>query len=62
MIVANQIDVNLSFGFENVYELKQEFPQIKAMSKEILECGRGERTLKELFIEGEDQNLLDSGE
>ena len=41
---------------------KAAWKHLKAMSKEILECGRGERTLKELFIEGEDQNLLDSGE
>ena len=29
VIVANQIDVNPGFGFENEYELQKEFPQIK---------------------------------
>jgi len=33
IIVANQIDVNNGFGFENEYELQQEFPQIKYFIK-----------------------------
>lgn len=33
IIVANQIDLNSGFGFENEYELQQEFPQIKHFIK-----------------------------
>lgn len=33
IVVANQIDVNPGFGFENVSNLKEEFPQIKGFLK-----------------------------
>lgn len=33
LIIANQIDVNPGFGFENEYELKKEFPEIKYFIK-----------------------------
>jgi small GTP-binding protein len=33
IVVANQIDVNTSFGFENLYELQKELPQIKHFIK-----------------------------
>jgi len=33
IIVANQIDVNSGFGFENEYELQNEFPQIRYFIK-----------------------------
>jgi internalin A len=33
IIVANQIDVNSGFGFENEYELQEEFPQVKYFIK-----------------------------
>jgi len=33
IVIANQIDVNASFGFENEYELQSEFPQIKYFIK-----------------------------
>ena len=33
IIVANQIDVNPGFGFDNEYELQKEFPQIKYFIK-----------------------------
>ncbi|MEL7145295.1 MAG: COR domain-containing protein [Bacteroidota bacterium] len=33
LVVANQIDVNTSFGFENVTELRKEFPEIKGFIK-----------------------------
>jgi small GTP-binding protein len=33
IVIANQIDVNSGFGFENEYELQQEFPQIRTFIK-----------------------------
>ena len=33
LVLANQVDVNSGFGFENEYELIQEFPQIKSFIK-----------------------------
>ncbi len=33
LVLANQIDVNPGFGFENEYELQQEFPQIQGFIK-----------------------------
>ncbi|HAA22054.1 MAG TPA: hypothetical protein DCP28_26045, partial [Cytophagales bacterium] len=39
LVVANQIDVNPGFGFENATQLQQEFPQIKAFLK--LSCQEG---------------------
>ena len=33
IVVANKSDINTGFGFENEYELQQEFPQIKCFLK-----------------------------
>lgn len=40
IIVANKIDIHTGFGFENEYELQEEFPQIKAFIK--ASCSTGE--------------------
>ncbi len=47
IVVANQIDVNPGFGFENERELQNEFPQIKCFLK--LSCSEG--TNMDLFKE-----------
>ena len=39
IVVANQCDLNSGFGFENEYELKQEFSQIKSFIKVSCKTG-----------------------
>ncbi|MCB9089665.1 MAG: GTP-binding protein [Calditrichae bacterium] len=41
LVVANQIDINSGFGFENEYELQREFPQVKYFIK--ASCATGEK-------------------
>jgi small GTP-binding protein len=41
IVIANQIDVNTGFGFENTFELQNEFPQIKSFI--TVSCLTGER-------------------
>ena len=44
IVVSNQIDVNPGFGFENEFELKEEFPQIKYFLK--VSCKTEENIVK----------------
>ena len=49
IVVANQIDVNKGFGFENEVELQQEFPQIKAFIKTSCKTGENLDELRDLL-------------
>ncbi|MEM7297141.1 MAG: COR domain-containing protein, partial [Bacteroidota bacterium] len=40
VVVANQVDINPGFGFDNEYDLQAEFPQIKAFIP--ISCATGE--------------------
>ncbi|MEP0263409.1 COR domain-containing protein [Dokdonia sp.] len=51
IIVANQIDINAGFGFENEYELQEEFPQIKYFLKTSCKTGEKVEALKEKLEE-----------
>ncbi|NOQ25654.1 MAG: GTP-binding protein [Bacteroidales bacterium] len=51
IIVANQIDVNSGFGFENEYELQKEFPQIKYFIKASCSTKKNIDLLKEKLEE-----------
>ena len=51
IVVANQIDVNKAFGFENEYDLKKEFPQIKYFIKASCKTGEGIELIKEKLAE-----------
>ncbi|MCE7995706.1 MAG: GTP-binding protein [Roseivirga sp.] len=46
IVVANQIDINPGFGFDNEYELKKDFPQIKYFVKTSCKEGSEIETLK----------------
>jgi GTPase SAR1 and related small G proteins len=51
IVVANQIDVNPGFGFENENNLQSEFPQIKHFIKASCSTGDGLELLKEKLEE-----------
>jgi len=51
IIVANQIDVNPGFGFENEYELQKEFPQVKFFIKASCKNGKEIDTIKQRLEE-----------
>ncbi|MGB3463618.1 MAG: COR domain-containing protein, partial [Cyclobacteriaceae bacterium] len=51
VVVANQIDVNPGFGFENERELQEEFPEIKAFIKASCADGTRIETIKEKLSE-----------
>ncbi|MEL6557849.1 MAG: COR domain-containing protein [Bacteroidota bacterium] len=51
IVVANQIDVNPGFGFENERELQEEFPEIKYFIKASCKEGTEIATIKEKLAE-----------
>ena len=51
LVVANQIDVNKGFGFENVRELQKEFPEIKGFIKASCKTGEEIETIKNKLAE-----------
>ncbi len=51
IVVSNKIDLNTGFGFENEYELQQEFPQIKYFIKASSKDKTGIEILKERLAE-----------
>jgi small GTP-binding protein domain len=51
IVIANQIDINPGFGFENENNLKSEFPQIKHFIKVSCSTGEGIELLKEKLEE-----------
>ena len=51
IVTANQADVNTGFGFENEYELTEEFRQIKYFIKTSCSTGEGIEQLKEKLEE-----------
>ncbi|WP_298518261.1 COR domain-containing protein [uncultured Kordia sp.] len=51
IIVSNKIDINPGFGFENEYDLQQEFPQIKHFIKTSSKTNKGIEELKDKLAE-----------
>lgn len=51
VVVANQIDINPGFGFDNEYELQREFPQVKHFVRVSCKEGTEIETLKEHLAE-----------
>ncbi len=51
IIIANQIDVNQGFGFDNEYELQKEFPQIKYFIKASCKTGANIDEIKTCLAE-----------
>ncbi len=51
IIVANQIDINSGFGFENEYELQKEFPQVKCFIKASCKKNRNIDLIKDKLAE-----------
>ena len=47
IVVCNQIDINKGFGFDNEFELKKEFPQIREFIKISCKDNEGIDKLKD---------------
>ncbi|MCA9731734.1 hypothetical protein KC799_06380, partial [candidate division KSB1 bacterium] len=51
IVVANQVDINTAFGFDNEFELQQEFPQIKAFIKASCKTSENIERIKDELAE-----------
>lgn len=51
IVVANQIDINQGFGFENEYELQREFPQVKCFITASCKTGENLEQIKHKLAE-----------